>query len=275
MDRDNIETVRQFYNGGARHEGGGEWTRLDVCPFEFELTTWMMDKYIRPGDSVLDVGGGPGRYSIYYAKKGCAVTLAELSEWNVKVALEQAGREGVSFTAHAVNCLELDKLNLGQFDHVFLMGPLYHLQSPADQVEAVNVALRHLKPGGKLYASFIPVFSGIICALQHPGILPAAQENPDDQRLISNMENGEDYCGPGFTAVYNHHIRNILPFMAQFPLNKLHLFSQEGFLAPNKKQLVERDPEEVRQWVELAKRYIELPELLSWAEHIMYIGEKR
>ena len=55
---------------------------------------------------------------------------------------------------------------------------------------------------------------------------------------------------------------------------KLHLFSQEGFLAPNKFQLMERDPAEVRKWVELAKRYLELPELLSWAEHIMYIGEK-
>ena len=70
------------------------------------------------------------------------------------------------------------------------------------------------------------------------------------------------------------HPNNILPFMDQFPLKKLHLFSQEGFLAPNKFQLMERDPAEVHKWVELAKRYLELPELLSWAEHIMYIGEK-
>ena len=62
--------------------------------------------------------------------------------------------------------------------------------------------------------------------------------------------------------------------MGQFPLNKLHLFSQECFLAPNKKQLLEREPAELQAWVELAKRYLELPELLSWAEHIMYIGEK-
>ena len=88
------------------------------------------------------------------------------------------------------------------------------------------------------------------------------------------IQDGTDYCGPGFTSVYMSHPNNILPFMDQFPLKKLHLFSQEGFLAPNKFQLMERDPAEVRKWVELAKRYLELPELLSWAEHIMYIGEK-
>lgn len=58
-------------------------------------------------------------------------------------------------------------------------------------------------------------------------------------------------------------------------MTKLHLFSQEGFLAPNKLQLVERDQEEIKQWTQLAKAYLEAPELLSWGEHIMYIGEKK
>lgn len=33
--------------------------------------------------------------------------------------------------------------------------------------------------------------------------------------------------------------------------------------------------EEQALWVELAKRYLELPELLSYAEHAMYIGRKK
>ena len=273
MNRKAIEEVRQFYNNADQFEGG-EWGRLEANPFEFELTTWMMDRYIQPGHSVLDIGGGPGRYSIYYAQKGCAVTLAELSEVNVEMARKQAALAGAAFEAYAVNCLELVRLGLGQFDHVLLMGPLYHLLDPADQVEAVNIALRHLKPGGKLYAVFIHAFGGIVFALQHPGVLSDCWNSPDDQRLMQCIQDGTDYCGPGFTSVYMSHPNNILPFMDQFPLKKLHLFSQEGFLAPNKFQLMERDPAEVRKWVELAKRYLELPELLSWAEHIMYIGEK-
>lgn len=271
MHHNNIKTVREYYDSGAEVE----WARLEKNPFEFELTCWMMDKYVRPGHSILDIGGGPGRYSIHYAKRGCSVTLAELSEGNVTLAKEKAAEAGVSLSAYAVNCLELDQLELGRFDHVFLMGPLYHLQSRDDQIEAVNAALRHLKPGGNLYVSFIQVFSGLIYDLQHGGYLCDDVKNPAVNSLLNNVERGEDYIGPGFTEVCFHHIHNVLPFMEQFPLDKLHLFPQEGFLAPNKLQLVERDPEELRRWVELAKRYLELPELLSWGEHLMYIGRKR
>ena len=270
MDRSTIDAVRSYYDSAPDLE----WHRLDQNPFEFELTTYMMDRYIQPGQTILDIGGGPGRYSIHYAQKGCAVTLAELSQGNVALAEKKAAEAGVAIAAHAVNCLELKKLGLGQFDHVFLMGPLYHLQDPADQVKAVEIALDHLKPGGKLYASFIPIFSGMIFDLQHSGLICRDLEQPAVLRLLDGLEAGEDYAGPGFTSVCFHHLRNILPFLERFPLNKLHLFSQEGFLAPCKYQLLERDAAEVRAWVELAKRYLELPELLSWAEHIMYIGEK-
>lgn len=271
MDQANINIVREHYDAAPALE----WERLEREPFEFELTTWVMDKYVKPGDSLLDIGGGPGRYSIYYAKKGCAVTLAELSQGNVDFARAKAAEAGVSFPAYAVNCLELDSLGLGQFDHVFLMGPLYHLQSEADRVEAVNIALRHLKPGGKLYVSFIPLLSGMIYDLQNGGNICADMNNPIVNSLLDNVLLEKDYIGPGFTQVCFYHPRNILPFMEQFPVKKLHLFGQEGFLAPNKYQLLERDEAEIRAWVDLAKRYIELPELLSWSEHLMYIGEKR
>ena len=96
--KEHIETVRAFYNQGA----AGEWARLEKHPFEFLLTTWMMDRYIRPGDTVLDIGGGPGRYSIYFAEKGCAVTLAELSEGNAAFAREKAAEAGAAVRAKKV-----------------------------------------------------------------------------------------------------------------------------------------------------------------------------
>lgn len=270
MDKQNIDAVRDFYDSDPQME----WDRLERQPFEFELTTYMMDKYIRPGDSVLDIGGGPGRYAIHYAQKGCTVTLAELSGGNVEFAKDRAREKGVSLAAHAVNCLELDSLGLGQFDHVFLMGPLYHLQSEADRVKAVENALQCLKPGGKLYVSFIQLFSGLIYDLQHEGHICEDMAIPACRKLVEGVPTGEDYSGPGFTAVYFYHLRNILPFMERFPLTKLHLFPQEGFLAPNKLQLMERGEDEIRQWTEVAKEYLEVPELLNWGEHIMYIGEK-
>ena len=46
-------------------------------------------------------------------------------------------------------------------------------------------------------------------------------------------------------------------------------------MAPNKFDLAGRDRAERERWLELAKRTIELPELLNWSEHAMYIGKSR
>lgn len=86
--QESVSNVRSFYDENAQHE----WERLDRHPFEFALTIWMMEKYMKPGDSVLDIGGGPGRYSLHFAKMGCHVTLADLSPGNIALAKERRRR---------------------------------------------------------------------------------------------------------------------------------------------------------------------------------------
>ena len=49
------------------------------------------------------------------------------------LARQKAEEENVTLTARVKNCLELDELDLGQYDHVFLMGPLYHLLEEEEQ----------------------------------------------------------------------------------------------------------------------------------------------
>jgi len=265
-----ILTVKAHYDANARTE----WNRLEENPFEFMLTTWMMEKYIHPGQRILDIGGGPGRYAIHHAKRGCEVVLVDLSDGNIALAQQKAQEAGVKLQAYACDCLQLEKLALGTFDHVFLMGPLYHLQQEEQQVCAVQTALSHLKPGGMFYASFILAFAGIVYSLQHEGVLEADLANPNGQRLVENILQGENYTGPAFTEACFHHQRRILPFMERFGLEKLHFFGQEGILAPNKLDLINRSAQELACWVELAKRLLELPELLSYSEHAMYIGRK-
>lgn len=37
---------------------------------EFLTTTRYVDKYLKPGDRILEVGAGTGRYSLFYTEKG-------------------------------------------------------------------------------------------------------------------------------------------------------------------------------------------------------------
>jgi len=269
--QEDIAIVREHYNANAERE----WDRLDEHPFEFILTTHMMEPYIQAGDRILDIGGGPGRYAIHFAKRGCRVTLVDLSEENVRIASKKADEAGVAIEAMVANCLTLDSASVGEFDQVFLMGPLYHLLDPADQKSAVEVALSHLKPGGTLYVSFILVFAGILFTLKNKGTIVPVSTDPTANVLIDAVINGNDYRGPAFTKACFTHSQNILPFMEQFPLEKLHLFGQEGILAPNEIELLQRDQEEIDCWIEIAKKYLEIPELLSYSEHAMYIGRKK
>lgn len=264
------KTVKAYYDENARKE----WQRLDDNPFEFIFTTYMMDKWIQSGDRILDIGGGPGRYSIYYSQKNCDVTLVDLSDGNISLANEKAKEMNLTFPTYVKNCLELEELNLGLYDHVFLMGPLYHLKEEAEQKKAISIALSHLKQGGKLYVSFILLFAGVLYDLQNPGFVMADFADPETSASFSQILSGENYTGPAFTSTCFFHQNNILPFMEQFPVKKLSLFGQEGILSPNKFDVMSRSKEEIDTWFEIGKMFLEVPELLSYSEHAMFIGEK-
>jgi S-adenosylmethionine-dependent methyltransferase len=264
--------VKKYYDNDPRKE----WNRLKAHPFEFALTTYMMDSYIHSGDSILDIGGGPGRYSIYYAKRGCDVTLVDLSDSNIKLARKKARYYHVNVKTFACDCLEMGKLGLGAFDHVFLMGPLYHLLDEKARARAVNVALSHLKPNGIFYCSFILDFAGIIYDLKMDGNhLSKDLENSDTKKLLDSIVNRMVYEGPAFTKACFINQKRIDPFMKQFALTKLHLFGQEGILAPNELQIMGSPKKERDLWIETAKLFLELSEYLSYSEHAMYIGKKR
>ena len=52
---------------------------------EFLTTMRYIDKYIKPGDRVLEIGAGTGRYSHALARQGYAVDAVELVEHNIEI----------------------------------------------------------------------------------------------------------------------------------------------------------------------------------------------
>jgi 2-polyprenyl-3-methyl-5-hydroxy-6-metoxy-1,4-benzoquinol methylase len=257
---DTTKIIRDYYNESVL----GEWNRIDGRP-EFLITCNFIDRYIKSGDKVLDIGGGPGRYSLYLAEKGCDVTLFDLSEENVKFASER-GIKAISGDARTV-----DGHFTEQFDHILLMGPMYHLLQESERVKAVNSALKLLKSGGKIFISFISLCGGLIYGIK---IAPETIIDEAEIEFYKTLINNESFTGQAFTQAFFINQREVLPFMEQFPLTKLHFFGQEGITSPCESNIMSQPKEIVDAWIDFATKLSEREEFLSWSEHLMYIGEK-
>ena len=269
MRVDDAVIVRAHYDADPQKE----WDRLAGGRFEFKIATHFIEKFIKPGDSVLDIGGGPGRYSIWLAQKGCDVTLLDLSERNIDFAKKKAAEYSVSFKAITGDAryISANPKLAKKYDHILLMGPLYHLIDEADRVASVHGALSRLQKGGKLFASFISLIGGMVFMLRE---CPELITLPAEKAFISALVRGKSYGGDGFTRAFFAYPDEILPFMEQFPLKKLHFFTQEGISSPFVNRIMPLPQEAIDEWLRISTAVCEKPEFLSYSEHLMYIGEK-
>ena len=266
--REETEAIRRDYNANPLKE----WNRLQKDhPVEKYITTRMMDRYIQPG-TLLDIGGGPGHYSIYYAKKGHTVTLLDLSDENVRFAKKKARQYGVRITALQGNALDLSRFPDNSFDNVFLMGPLYHLMNEESRIQAIREAKRVLKPGGCLFSSFILMFGGVIYGLRE---IPETILWPDEQILFDVAARNESLAFEAFTFAYMTTVRDAKNLLASVPgLQMETVFGQESILAPYRYTLQKSTGKVRKAWYEYALRYCEREEYLTHSEHLMIVSRK-
>lgn len=128
---------------------------------EYRVTTHFIHKYLKPGDSVLELGTGTGRYSVALAKEGAEVTAVELLEVNLAKLKENAN--GLpDLRALRGDALDLSRFSDGTFDLTLVFGPMYHLYGEAERYRAIDEAIRVTKPGGTMLFAFLSAHA-IIC----------------------------------------------------------------------------------------------------------------
>lgn len=263
---DTTKIIVDYYNSTVQ----SEWERIAGRP-EFLLTCRFLDRYIQPKDTVLDIGGGPGRYAFALAKKGAKVTLLDLAPENIRFAEKYASENGLDVRCAAGDAREAGALFRGAFDHVLLMGPMYHLLKEEDRVKAMSAALGLLKPGGTIFVSFLNAFAGIIYYMK---FLPDISADPGGEEYVKKVLEGKSFASDAFTKVFFTNPGDIAPFMAGFPLTKLCLFGQEGVMSPCEGTIMTQRREVADMWLRLSEELCVREEYLNFSEHLMYIGRK-
>ena len=121
---------------------------------EFLTTMRYINKYIKPGDRVIEIGAGTGRYSHALARLGYTVDAVELVEHNIEIFRKNTlPNENISVTKG--NALDLSSFKKNQYDITLLLGPLYHLYNNDDKRKALSEAIRVTKPGGVIFAAYV------------------------------------------------------------------------------------------------------------------------
>jgi SAM-dependent methyltransferase len=160
MDQQFSREIQTYY------DQTGELERLDTGVFQLEFirTKDVIDRFLPPAAAtILDIGGGPGKYSSWLAQRGYEVHLLD----PVRKHVEQAR----ALDARIADCLIGDARSLpfqDQFaDALLLLGPLYHLPRAEDRMRVLSEARRVLKPGGLLFAASISRFASALDGLTH------------------------------------------------------------------------------------------------------------
>lgn len=246
-----------------------EWERLERHKIEFDITRRYMDKYIIGENlKIFDIGGGPGRYSIYLEEKGHRVSLLDLSKRNIELAKEKSTERGISLETYIHgNALELNKYD-EEYDVILLMGPLYHLIKESDRKTAIEGALSLLKPNGIIIASFISKYAPIQDYLK--GLHPI--ESVDE--LLGFLEYGESQGGKGFTTAYFTDHKEAKDLMNSFGLTELAFAGVENILGSKEKEINMLEENEYKKWLEIGYQLSQDENLMGTSEHFLYIGRK-
>lgn len=135
----------------AYYEAGREEGRLTdgslAGPLEFARSTEIIQRYLPESSlTILDVGGGPGAYARWFSDLGHQVHLID----PVPLHVQQARASSLSAEVGDARSLPMRDAS---FDVVLLMGPLYHLTSREDRLQALAESRRVLRPGGLLVAT--------------------------------------------------------------------------------------------------------------------------
>lgn len=162
------QTTGMYYGWEVRPELGRFFGNLDLA-----------------GWQALDLGAGEGRYSIYLARRGCAVTAVDFSASGLNKLRAVADQEKLPVATELCD-LETHEFRQKAFDLVIAATILDHLETPARK-RTIQGILESLKPGGLLYVN--------VFTTQDPGYCAAG--SPDAEGVSDTAFGMAHYFEPG------------------------------------------------------------------------------
>ena len=133
-------------------------TAQNITRIEFDTTVHELSHFIKPSQSLTELGAATGRYSLLYAQQGLKVTAVELVPELVSQLKANAEKIEVDISIHEANAAEVGFIPDCSQDIVLILGPLYHIQNIDEREAVIREAKRILKADGIVAIAYISRF---------------------------------------------------------------------------------------------------------------------
>ena len=234
---------------------------------EFITTVKYVEKYLQSGMKILEIGAGTGRYSHYFARKGYHVDAVELIGHNIDV-FKQNTLENESITVTQGNALDLSHIDNNSYDITLLLGPMYHLYTHEEQLQALSEAIRVTRLGGTVFAAYCNSDMTMYqCFMKREMLyrqLHANKIDPDTFQLFSQPED----------VFQLYRKADIDELMSHFRVTRLHYVGTDMLSRMIKKTIDEMDDETYAMYLRYHFTVCERADLIGATNHMLDIFRK-
>ena len=222
---------------------------------------------------ILDIGAGTGRYAVELAKEGHDVTAVEYVKYNLgrlkqnanvaKKECQEAGKEFL-LQAYQGDARKLKRFAEDTFDFTLLFGPMYHLYSFEDELQALMEAKRVTKPDGYILVAYLMNEYGVLTYGFKEGNAIACIE---DGRLDENF-----HCRSTEKDLYDYvRVEDMKELRDAAGLEYVQTISADGPADYMRRELNAMSEEMFAKFIEYHLSTCERPELLGAGAHTVDI----
>lgn len=232
---------------------------------EYKTAMKYIHEYLKKMDNpkIIDIGAGTGKYSVALANEGYDVTAVELIKHN----LMTLKAKNSTIKAYQGNAIALSMFEDNSFDMVLLFGPLYHLISKEEKINALLEAKRIVKKGGFILVSYyMNEYAVITHGFKDNNILDAIKNNEIDKDF---------HITPKETDLYSMvRLEDINELNELTRLKRIKILAQDGpsdYLRPIINKM---DDKTFDEYIKYHLTTCERPELLGASSHVLDILKK-
>ncbi len=229
---------------------------------EYRITMKYIRYYLQQMDhpAVLEVGAGTGRYSVQMAEEGYDVTAVELVKYN----LGMLKAKGSSVKAYQGDAKDLSQFADNSFDVTLVLGPMYHLYTVEDKVQALTEAKRVTKPEGIVMVAYCMNEYGVLIYGFREG---KVKECLQDGRLTADFR-----CVPRPEDLYDYiRLEDIDKINQIVGLKRLKIIAPDGPANYMRRDLRLMDEDTFELFVQYQMSVCERPDLLGASAHVLDI----